>query len=164
MVGTTNLQNVRFSNDSGIQMSGFQIPTVVRISDLDCMWIPTVLMITWWSFAQDKNSVLLTTAKSETRKNSFLQNVEKNVNLLLKQKWAIEWGQLRKLFRSSSVKSELGTSLVFKSWGSVWSQNCLFTEWDLNTRNKQLRSFNDHWKQLFICMTLRIFCRIIRGV
>ena len=28
MVGTTDLQNVRFSNDSGIRMSGFRIPAV----------------------------------------------------------------------------------------------------------------------------------------
>ena len=32
MVGTTDLQNVRFSNDSGIQMSGFRIPTVFTLA------------------------------------------------------------------------------------------------------------------------------------
>ena len=29
MVGTTDLQNVRFFNDSGNRMSGFWIPTVI---------------------------------------------------------------------------------------------------------------------------------------
>ena len=31
MVGTTDLQNVRFSNDSGFRMVGFRIPTVLGI-------------------------------------------------------------------------------------------------------------------------------------
>ena len=35
MVGTTDLQNVRFLNDSGFRMVGFRIPTVLGKGEIE---------------------------------------------------------------------------------------------------------------------------------